>query len=146
MNTFAQIDRLIIDFKPSFIVDSKLIIERKDEDYLIIFESTVFYEAETDNVFREKKLIDGSKLNSLESYFEGDNVYFSPSEYGLDGIIINGELQKDDKKITFEFWSPDKDSKNHNLIVILFDIMFSNFNNPKIINYLEQLEQYFFLD
>jgi hypothetical protein len=155
ISSFAQIDKLTIDFKPSFIKDSRLILLKQTNDYLITLET---------DKFTDKSIISDSDLIHLGSYLKdynfvhkgsvdtigqenvienGDTVVYYQLSIGTDGINVYGELLKNDHKKTFKFWSPDKEDTNHELIEILFKLMYTQFHSQKTINYLEQLEQYF---
>lgn len=153
--SFAQINKLTIDFKPSFIHNSRLTLQTSPDGNLMTLEA---------DVLTEESIVSDSALNHLNNYLEkynfvhtgaidtidqkkiienGDTVVQYQIRIGKDGITVYGELLKNDQKKTFEFWTPNKGDKNHELIDILFRLMYAHFECPITINYLEQLEQYF---
>ncbi len=155
ISSSAQIDKLTIDFNPSFIKDSRFILLKQSNDYLMTLKT---------DEFTDKIIVSDSDLIHLSSYLKdynfvnkgsidtigqekvienGDTVVYYHLNMGTDGINVYGELLKNDHKKTFKFWSPDKKDSNHELIEILFKLMFTQFVSQKTINYLEQLEQYF---
>jgi hypothetical protein len=155
ISSFAQIDTLTIDFKPSFIENSTLIFENKSDNYLMTIK--------TDNLI-DSSYVSDTALTDLKSYFKeynfahkgsidtigqekvienGDTVEYYQLSMGFDGINVYGKLVENDYTKYFKFWSPDKDDKNHKLIEILFRNMYEHFDKAETIVYLERLEQYF---
>ncbi|WP_439185896.1 hypothetical protein [Carboxylicivirga taeanensis] len=154
-SSFAQFDKLTIDFKPSFIESSRLTIQQKSDDYLLTLETADF---------SDKSIVSDSALLNLSNYLRdydfahkgsidtigqetvienGDTTVYYHLSMGTDGINVYGEVLENDQKKTFKFWSPDKEDTNHELIEILFSLMYTKFNKQKTVTYLEQLEQYF---
>jgi len=155
ISSFAQIDTLIIDFKPSFIENSTLIFANKSDNYIMTIKS--------ENLI-DSSFVSNASLTDLKSYFKeydfahkgsidtigqvkeienGDTIVYYQLSMGCDGINVYGKLVEKDYTRTFKFWSPNKDDKNHKLIEILFRNMYEHFDKAETIEYLERLEQYF---
>ena len=134
---------------------SKLIISESESGFTIsIISSEVKEESELnisavdsldsfikDYQFQHKSSID--TIDVVETVRNGDTVLHHVISMGTDGITVNGELKNNNKIKTFEFWSPDKETENHDLIELLFSLMFTHFSKLETRTYLEQLEQYF---
>ncbi len=155
ISSFAQFDKLTIEFHPSFIENSTLAIEKQSDEFVMTIE--------TESI-EESVMVSKSNLTQLDSLlsvynFEhkgaidtigyekvienGDTVVYYQLSMGCDGIDVYGKLVKANSEKTFKFWSPDKEDKNHELIQILFGIMYKQFDNQNTTNYMELLEQYF---
>jgi hypothetical protein len=76
--------------------------------------------------------------NFLKSYKFQVNL-----EGGSDGIIVKGTLIQNNLTNKFAFWSPDKGTPNADLMLCVLDLMNRAFIDVAIVNYNEQLEQYF---
>jgi len=147
---------LSINFAPSFIYSSSLIINSNGDSSSIEFK---FNQNNRDKTnlknsdlvplsdflktykYQIKNNID--TLGSYKKFIDGDSVTIYRISAGLDGIIVNGSLIQNDKTQTFAFWSPKKGTDNQKLISIIFGLLDKSFTNDTTISYLEQLKQYF---
>jgi len=155
ISSFAQNEKLTIDFQPSFLENSKLIIKNVSNKYSVTLQTEYFTEKcpLPDTLFDDLEVFlkgyNFAKKGSIDTMAQkkvienGDTVVHYQSIIGLDGINVYGKFVKNNKIKTFKFWSPNKVDLNSDLIEILFKIMYRQFKNQKTINYLEQLEQYF---
>lgn len=148
---FGQINSLTVDFSPSFIEESQLMINKENSKYSMsihnskINEKCLLADSLTSDLqlffvdyFKQKFTLDSiEKVNELEREKNGIHVV------GLDGITVKGVLVDKNGERSFDFWSPQKQTINHKLMSILFKQMYSTFNKPETINYLENLEGYF---
>lgn len=155
INSYAQFNKLTIDFAPSFIEKSQLTITGSGNGYTISFKGVGFDEdSSVPDSFAVKLEDFMSKykfqhLNSTtvieeKKVVNGDTVVVQNIKLGVDGIEVFGELiNNDHTRKTFAFWSPQKHTENHQFIEILFGIAHACFTNKSTINYLGKLERYF---
>ncbi len=155
MSSFAQFYKLSVDFHPSFLKKSKLIINSNINGYSIFINGDDFEESSNvpdslcvvlENFFEQYDFSHKGSIDTIgqEKIVEnGDTIIYYQLSMGTDGIDVYGELINKNRFRTFKFWSPDKLSKNHELVQLLFEIMYNSYSNTKTIDYLEQLEQYF---
>jgi len=144
---YSQNMKLKIEFLPSFIDNSTLKIEKKQNHYFLELES---------DIISEKVEIFESQLVGINNFF--DSYEFKTDSYlkasdkgsysdlltkGTDGVTVKGRLKRNLKFKCFEFWSPEEETENDSLIILLFNLMNENFKNIETIVYIEQLEQYF---
>lgn len=155
VNSFGQFDKLTVDFYPSFITNSTLTIKKKSNGFTIQLHADKIKEKSftidsnlveldsflVDYRFKHKGAID--TIGEEKKIEDGDTVVSYLLSFGTDGINVYGKLKNVNDEKTFKFWSPDSGDKNHELIEILFKLMYEQFKSQESINYLEQLEQYF---
>jgi hypothetical protein len=141
LSLFSQIENFTINFNPSFLTNSKLEINKYDNGYSMLLQT---------KDFEDQKLILDSSIVNLETFLkeydfkvidytelvkyeninkDGDTIIFYDTAFDYDGITVAGSLTTNENIKNFEFWLPDKETKNHKLIEIIFDIM--NFNNNR---------------
>lgn len=155
INSYAQFNKLTIDFAPAFIEKSKLTITGSGNRYTISFKGIDFNEdsfVPDSFAVNMEDFMSKYKFQHLSSIIiteekmvvNGDTVIVESIKASVDGISVSGELMnKDNTRKTFEFWSPRKQTENHELIKMLFGIAHACFTNKNTINYLGKLEQYF---
>src|SRR5258708_7731194 len=148
---------LKLDFAPSFMSSSELTIEGKgDSAFLNIqiskndyakeasMESKAVIRADrltkfTDFIktykFQIKSNID--TIGAHKEFIHGDSVVVYEISGGNDGIDVKGVLNQNGLARKFAFWSPNKGTKNAELMDILFAITDSAFTDQKIVDYME---------
>ncbi|MTK53554.1 hypothetical protein [Paludibacter sp.] len=152
---FTQFDKFCIEFHPSFLAGSKLQIEKEDDGYTMHFQS---------NEINQKCAVPDSFAVVLEDFLSsyqcakktmidtilhksvlqnGDTIIEREICFGNDGITVNGVIQLAEKIKSFQFWSPRKNDKNHELVALLFSLMSNSFTDTATVIYQERLEQYF---
>ena len=153
LDCFSQIHSLTVDFAPSFIEKSRLSINKENPEYSIKFQNSKFNEtwllADSSlldlqllfvDYFRLKYSLDSiTKTEVQEMALRGEHIVM------LDGISVKGVLVDSVGDRVFDFSSPRKGTINHNLMVVLYNLMYKAFTKPETINYLEQMEGYFSL-
>jgi len=155
INSYAQFNRLTIDFAPSFIEKSQLTITGSGNGYSISFKGVGFKEdgsvpdsfaVKLERFMSKYKFQHLSSITVIEEkkVVNGDTVIIESIKAGVDGIDVFGELiNNDHTRKTFAFWSPREHTENHQLIEVLFGIAHACFTNKSTINYLGKLEKYF---
>ena len=153
---FAQIDRMIINFRPAFMKRSQLIIQKDSAGYTMSIKGEQVNEVVPINsasisrisdflptYFIEKQRLDSIEMKEEEIREEqrkkGVGVYIA----NLDGITIRGYVFSQQTERGFEFWSPNKTSVNYTLMMLYFDLMKNSFVKPQTINYISGLRDYF---
>jgi hypothetical protein len=151
MDCFSQISSLTVDFSPSFIERSQLIICKENSKYSMTIRNSKI---------NEKGILADSLISDLQLFFvdyykqkftldsikkikelEMDKNAVEISE--LDGIGVEGVLVDNNNERSFNFSSPRSGSNDQKLISTLYKLMYNTFNKPETINYLEQLKGYF---
>jgi len=143
---------LEICMKPSFIEQANFTIKKNNEleDSYIHFKNSYF-----DN----KQSLDLNSLKALEEFLEtyqfentnnirtenvikdGDTSTFTI--VGFDDITVSGKLTRLNDYKEFTFWSPEKNSKNYELVKLIFSITDQNFVDERERKYLNSLKGYF---
>ncbi len=153
MDCFSQINGLTIEFAPSFMERSQLLIGKENSKYTMTISNTKVNEkclladsiiADLHHVlvdyFKQKFTLDSIEHIKELEMSKGGGLMVS---IGVDGITVKGVLVENDNERSFNFWSPDRGSNDHKLISALYKLMYKTFTKPETINYLEQLEEYF---
>ncbi len=164
---FAQTTKmdfvLTLEFAPSFIIPCDLTIFSKEDSNSI--ELTVYKNWDKKELylkkwaplakseiksfadflktykFQIKGSIDTVKIHKV--FIDGDSVTLYSISTGNDGITVNGTFTQSDFMNKFAFWSPEKATQNHQLIELIFSVLYKSFSEEKTVNYIEQLEGYF---
>lgn len=154
---------LTFDFEPSFIGESEIRIQTMGDS---CFLNIQIYKNNTNKapLIESRAAIAANKLIALTSllnaykfqiknnidtisfhkeFIHGDSVLVYHIDAGNDGITVSGMLTKNDITRKFAFWSPKKGSENAKLMSLLFDLIGNEFSDKKIVDYIEQLKQYF---
>ena len=153
MDCFSQIHSLRVDFAPSFIEKSRLSINKDNLEYSITIQNSKINEtwllADSSlldlqllfvDYFRLKYSLDSITNTEVQAMaLRGEHIVM------LDGISVKGVLVDSVGDRVFDFSSPRKGTINHNLMVVLYNLMYKAFTKPETINYLEQMEGYFSL-
>jgi hypothetical protein len=154
---------LIIKLDPSFLYSSKLIIHSARNSSYVQLELYKHYKdvtpISTNKAVLEMKELsqltyflntykfkDNISIDSIVTYKKtamGDSIREARLNEGSDGIIVRGILDQNKTIRKFEFWSPDKGTANDKLAEILFSILYKAYSDEMLVNYFEQLEQYF---
>ena len=151
MDCFSQISSLTVDFSPSFIAGSQLMICKENSKYSMTI---------THYGISEKGILPDSILSDLQlffiDYFKQKHTLDSIKEIEriemekngvhiveLDGIGVEGLLVDNHAQRSFNFRTPQGGSNDQKLISTLFKLMYNTFNKPETIIYLEQLKGYF---
>jgi hypothetical protein len=153
---------LNLKFVPSFLTPAELSIEAKGDSGVLdlrIYKNYRMKEISGEN----KVIIPVSKLTALTSFLKtykfrirnstdtvgshrefinGDSVLVYDIERGNDGITVEGLFNQNSMMNKFAFWSPEKGS-NAELIAIVINLIDNLFQDQKIEDYIEQLQQYF---
>lgn len=153
IDSFSQINSLTVNFKPSFIENSQLIIAKENSNYSIIIRNSKISEKclLTDSLMSDLQLllVDYSKqkftLDSIEKVKRLEMEKTGMCTVGVDGITVNGVMVDKYGERSFDFWSPQKGTIDHHLMRVVFKLMYSSFTKPETITYVEQLEGYFSL-
>jgi len=154
---------LTLEFGPSFLSASELIIQNKGDSDLI---NIRVYKNYRTREFRidDQVIVPFTRMSALVDFFKtykfnirtnidtvgahkvfenGDSVLAYEVIYGTDGINVNGLFGQNGITHKFAFWSPDKGTENARLMGVVFDLIGNVFTNPQTVNYIEQLTQYF---
>jgi hypothetical protein len=150
---------LKVSFLPSFVSSSDLIIYEGKKENLIVF-SIDNYES----IITISNSISDSNLKKIKSFLktyefkiksnidttgfdtrivDGDTIIDYHISMGNDGITVHGFETSNNNSRNFGFWSPKKETKNHEMIELLFNIMNKYFTEKRMVEYFEQLEGYF---
>jgi hypothetical protein len=153
---------LTLSFAPSFMTSSELSIQVKGDSCIFNIFFNKSYKSQQE--LFETKAVPASKSKALTSFIkdymfqpkqkldtvgsrkpliQGDSVTAYAINIGLDGINVYGTFNQNNVVNKFAFWSPDKGTKNAELIAIVFNLIGNAFTDQKTINYIEQLQQYF---
>ncbi|WP_295674724.1 hypothetical protein [uncultured Mucilaginibacter sp.] len=154
---------LTLDFGPSFMSASEVSIQAKGDSCFLNIRVYRNYKTK-ETSFENKAVIPANKTTALTTFLKtykfqiksnidtigsnkelvgGDSVLVYSVSMGSDGIDVSGYFNQNAITHKFAFWSPRKGTENAKLMVILFDLLDSTFTEQKMINYVEQLEQYF---
>jgi hypothetical protein len=154
---------LTIDFAPSFISTSKLVIHSAQDSNHI--QLTIYnHYKDVNHVYTNKVRLKAKYLDGLTSFLQtyqfkirgnvdtlgshkvlenGDSVLVYSVSMGVDGITVSGVFDQTSTSKKFQFWSPKKDTANDKLVIILFDLMNKAFKDNKSTEYLRRLKGYF---
>lgn len=151
MDCFSQISSLTVDFSPSFIERSQLIICKENSKYSMTIKNSKINEKGilADSLISDLQLffVDYYKqkftLDSIKKIEELEMDKNAVEILELDGIGVEGVLVDNNNERSFNFSSPRKGTVDHNLIFVLYKLMYKAFTKPETINYLEQMEGYF---
>jgi len=139
----AQINQLTLDFSPSFIEKSQVLIEKQKDGYKLTISSDKISDT---CQLTESSMVDlnyflGDYLTKKFTYDSLETVRIQKGirELALDGTTVDGML---DGK-SFTFWSPNKGTINHTFMWLLFRLMNASFRKMETVIYLENLEGYF---
>jgi hypothetical protein len=143
LDCYSQIKSLTVDFAPSFIESSQLSIVKENPKYSITIQNSKINETW---YFADSSLLDLQLL--FVDYFRLKYSLYSIKKtevqiIELDGISVKGVLLDDFGDRVFDFRSPRKGTIDHNLMSVLYKLMYNAFTKPETIAYLEQLEDYF---
>lgn len=148
-----------VSFWPSFVAASDLIIYEGTDENIIIFSidnyeniktgSTTISDIDLKKVkyflktyeFKIKSSIDTTGFD--KRVVDGDTIIDYHILMGSDGIRVHGFETFNNNSRNFGFWSPQKDTENHVLIELLFNILNKYFTEKYMVDYFEQLEAYF---
>jgi len=152
---------LSVDFIPSFIAPSKVVICSKQDTITIEFtiykdtnkkelSFTTLATLATNDVqpiaaFSKTYLF---SKNSWRDKLRMDTIVLNGNTMivntvGTDGITVNGTVTQDNIVKEFSFWSPRKESENQKLMELIFSLLYQSFPEERATNYFEQLEGYF---
>lgn len=151
LDCFSQINSLTVDFAPSFIEKSRLSINKENPEYSITIQNSKINEtwflADSSLLDLQLLFVDYFKLkysfDSIKKTEEREMALRGEHRVMLDGIYVKGVLVDYVGDRVFDFSSPRKGTIDHNLMVVLYKLMYKAFTKPETINYLEQLEGYF---
>lgn len=151
MDCFSQLSSLTVDFSPSFIERSQLLIDKENSKYSMTIRNSKINEKGilADSLISDLQLFfveyfkQKFTLDSIEKVKELERAKNEVPILGLDGITVNGVLVDKYTERSFNFWSPQGGSNDQKLISTLYKLMYNTFNKPETINYLEQLKGYF---
>jgi len=151
IDSFSQINSLAVNFKPSFIENSQLLIAKENSNYSITIQSSKISEKclLTDSLMSDLQLflVDYSKqkftLDSIERVKQLEMAKDGGIRISIDGIRVNGVLVDKHGERSFNIETPEKETIDNHLMSVLFKLMYSSFTKPETITYVEQLEGYF---
>lgn len=151
IDCFSQISSLTVDFSPSFIDGSQLLIVKENSKYSMTISNYRVIEKGilADSLISDLQLffVDYFKqkftLDSIEKIKELEMEKNAVQIIELDGIGIEGVLVDNHNERSFNFRTPQRGSNDQKLISTLYKLMYNTFNKPETINYLEQLKSYF---
>jgi hypothetical protein len=150
IDSFSQINSLTVNFKPSFIENSQLLIAKENSNYSITIRNSKISEKclLTDSLMSDLQLllVDYSKQKfTLDSIEKVNRLEMEKTgiRISLDGIRVNGVMVDKYGERSFDFWSPKKGTIDYQLMRVVFKLMYSSFIKPETISYVEQLEGYF---
>ena len=154
---------LTLGFGPSFMRASEISIQAKGDSGLLDMRVYRNYKTRETSI-ENKAAFPASKLIKLTTFLKnykfqikssidtvgshkvfvhGDSVLVYDINMGSDGINVHGDFNQNNITHKFAFWSPEKGTENADLMVVLFDLLDKVFTEQRMINYVEQLEQYF---
>jgi len=155
MQLFAQFDKFCIEFHPSFLTGSKLQVDKADDGYTMCFQSNGInqqcavpdsFAVVLEDFLSSCQCTNKTMINTIlhKSVLQnGDTITEREICVETDGITVAGEIQFAGQIKPFQFWSPRKNDKNHELVALLFSLMNNSLTDTVIVNYQERLEQYF---
>lgn len=158
---------LSLDFAPSFTYPSNLTIcskqdfssieltvyrNRDKKKVLVLNQQTMLPKLKTDTLvsflktykFRIKVGADTTDVRKV--FRNGDSLTVYTIRIGVDGITVHGTFTQGNIVKKFAFWSPPKETENHKFMELVFSLLYESISEEKIVNYMDQLEDYFSLE
>ena len=153
---------LSLDFYPSFMAPGNVTIRSKQDTNSIVL---TVYKNKDKGVWvqnKQTKIRKGEMdtlANFLKSYkFQikgsvdttdthkvirnGDTLTVCTVSIEVDGMTVNGTFTQENIVKTFAFWSPRKETENHQLMELVFPLLYQSFSDDITVNYIEKLEDY----
>jgi len=155
--SYSQIQQISIEFRPSFIDHSNLLITKENDGYSMSIkhsktnEKIMLPEVSLselnkflDNYILEKQLDlkEKQQLDSIKSRESNKNGIIDVS-VGVDGIIVIVKISDYAKSVLFDFWSPRNGTSDKKFAMMLLDLMKKSFTNADTREYLLQQQKYF---
>lgn len=150
---FGQFTKLTVRFSPSFMDYSNVVIVKENRGYVLTINNNSIQETcQLDEAsiadfnrfmvdYNQKKVTEDSIENARlrEMWARGEHMIF------VDGIGVS--IFMVDKKVTttFSASNPQKGSIDQAFMRNLFKLMNATFKKPETVNYVEDLESYFYL-
>lgn len=141
-----QIFRYQGEFYPSFMPECRITIQAHKEAGQI--KLTVAKNLESEKAYTSDSLPLKAKdlalfYNSLDSIRLLELVTNTTSPPGTDGITVYNTVTQDGRKNEFHFWSPVKNSPEHQVVDAIMGLAQRKFISQQQQEYFEDLEQYF---